>query len=111
MIPDLSGLNPRMLDSMMKKMGITNKQMNAKRVIIELDDKKIIIEKPTVTEISMNGQRTFQVLGEIKEEKVTLDSDINLVSETAKIDKEKAKELLEKSEGDIAKAISLAKKD
>jgi len=110
-MPNMSGLDPRMVNSMMKKMGITNDTIPAKRVIIELDDKKIIIDNPNVTEISFNGQKTYQVMGDMHEESAVIEipeSDIQMVMESAKIDKATAKNLLEKSEGDIAKAISFA---
>jgi nascent polypeptide-associated complex subunit alpha len=113
MMPNMSGLDPRMLNSMMKKMGITNDTIDAKRVIIELSDKRIIIENPNVTEVSFSGQKTYQVMGEVHEEVKAIeipDSDIELVMESTKLTKQEAKALLEKAEGDIAKAISLAEK-
>ncbi|MCK9293196.1 MAG: nascent polypeptide-associated complex protein [archaeon] len=109
MIPGMGGLDPRRINSMMKQMGIENKELSAKRVIIELEgDSKIVINNPSVTEISMQGQKTYQVAGEISEEKQLKipEDDVNLVSTTAKVSYEKAKLTLEKTKGDIAQAIS-----
>ncbi|MDD3244784.1 MAG: nascent polypeptide-associated complex protein [Candidatus ainarchaeum sp.] len=111
MMPNLGGLDPRRIQSMMKQMGIENNEISAKRVIIETNDnKKIIIENPSVTEISMQGQKSFQISGDVKTEKnlEIPEDDILMVCESTKLSKEDAKKLLEKTEGDIAKAISLA---
>ena len=114
MMPNLGGMDPRKISSMMKQMGITNTEIPAIRVIIETEDKKIIINNPNVTQISMQGQVTFQVLGEVSEEdniKEIPSDDIKLVCDNTSVSKEKAKELLEKTKGDIAQAISLASEE
>lgn len=102
---NFGGIDPRRMQSMMKQMGIENKEIPAKRVIIETDSKRIIIDNPSVTEVSMQGQKTFQVVGEIREETGIPKEDIDMVvSATGKSEKE-AKAALEKENGDIAKAI------
>ena len=106
---NMGGLDPRKVNSMMKQMGISNKELPAKKVIIELEDgTKLIIEEPGVTEITMQGQKSYQVTGEVSEQKkLTIpDEDIEMVANEANISKEKAKELLKKTNGDIAEAIS-----
>jgi nascent polypeptide-associated complex subunit alpha len=111
MIPNMGGLDPRKISSMMKQMGITNNELPATKVIIELQDGKIlIIENPGVTEITMSGQKSYQVTGDVTEEKklIVSSEDIDLVVSSTKVSKEKAKKLLEETDGDIAKAISLA---
>jgi nascent polypeptide-associated complex subunit alpha len=57
----------------------------------------------------MQGQKSYQIVGEVKKEVVIPQEDIQMVVEGANIDKDRAKELLEKTNGDIAEAISLAK--
>lgn len=99
------GIDPRRMQSMMKQMGIENKEIPAKRVIIETDSKKIIIENPAVTEISMQGQKTYQIMGDVKEEVSIPKEDIEMVMEATKKTEAEAKEALEKTSGDIAKAI------
>jgi len=106
---NMGGLDPRKINSMMKQMGISNKELPAKKVVIELEDgTKLIIDEPGVTEITMQGQKSYQVTGEVTEEKelVISDEDVELVANEANISKEKAKELLKKTNGDIAEAIS-----
>jgi len=106
---NMGGLDPRKINSMMKQMGISNKELPAKKVTIELEDGiTLVIDEPGVTEITMQGQKSYQVTGDaVEQKKLTIsDEDIELVANEAKISKEKAKELLEKTNGDIAEAIS-----
>ena len=116
MIPGLGGLDPRMLKKMMKQMGMDMEELDAVEVVIKQPDgKQLVIKNPQVQRMKVPGQgESYQVMGtahasdaapEISED------DVNLVSEQAKVPKEKAKEALEKNSGDIAKAIlSLEKK-
>lgn len=99
------GIDPRRMQSMMKQMGIENTEIPAKRVIIETDSKRIIIENPNVTQVSMQGQKTFQIMGEVREETGIPEEDIQMVIDATKKSKEEAKKALEKENGDIAKAI------
>ncbi len=101
------GIDPRKMQSMMKQLGIENKEIPAKKVIIETDSKKIIIENPTVTEVSMQDQKTYQIIGDVKEETDIPNEDINMVVEATGKSEKEAKVALEKTSGDIAKAIEL----
>jgi len=100
-------LDLRKIQSMMSKLGINQEDINAKRVIIEQEDKNIVIENPQVVKVNMQGQESFQITGNIKEE---LDSKINqediktVAEKTGKTEQE-AKEALEKTNGDLAEAI------
>ena len=112
MIPGMNGLDPRKINAMMKQMGIENKEIEAKRVIIETDKGKIIINNPSVTEINMQGNKSFQIAGDVSEEKGNEipEEDIIMVSESANTSRDKAKKLLIETKGDIAEAIELANK-
>jgi len=100
------GIDPKKIQGMMSKMGIKNQEIEAKRVIIEQEDGRIIIENPQVTKISMQGQESFQITGDIREEQAGIsEDDIKQVMEQAQVSKEKAKEALEDSDGDLAEAI------
>ncbi len=102
------GINPKKMQAMMKQMGISQNEIPATRVIIEkTDNSKIIIENPSVTKIKMQGQETFQIAGEIKEESAEIgisEDDIKTVMEKTNCTEEQAKETLEKT-GDLAEAI------
>ena len=105
----LPNIDPRQMKHMMRQMGISSEEIEAKRVVIECLDKNLIIENPQITDMSMKGNRSFQIVGEvITEEKSSVkieDDDIELVSKETGVSTEEAKMELEKEKGDIAKAI------
>lgn len=101
----LPGMNPRKMNKMMQRMGIQQKEIPAKEVIIRCEDKDLIIKNPQVSKINMMGQETIQVLGEITEKSIISEEDIETVMEQASVTKEKARIALEESEGDLAEAI------
>jgi nascent polypeptide-associated complex subunit alpha len=111
MFPNMNGLDPRRVNSMMKQMGINNEEISAIKVTIETEDGILIINDPSVTKITMQGQSSFQISGTVekedKEKTIPLD-DIKMVSEAANISEEKSKELLTQTDGDIAQAIEKA---
>ncbi|MDD5193520.1 MAG: nascent polypeptide-associated complex protein [Candidatus Nanoarchaeia archaeon] len=99
-------LDPKKMQAMMKQMGIAQEEINANRVVIETDDKNIIIENPSVIKIKMQGQETFQISGEIKEEENnSSEEDIKTIIEKTGCSETEAKKALEKTEGDLAEAI------
>ena len=102
------GIDPKKMQAMMKQMGISQKEIPASKVIIEkTDGSKIIIENPSVMQVKMQGQESFQISGEIKEETAKVEiseDDINAVVEKTGVSKKKARETLEKT-GDLAEAI------
>ncbi|MEK6824137.1 MAG: nascent polypeptide-associated complex protein [Nanoarchaeota archaeon] len=102
------GIDPKKMQGMMKQMGISQKEIPAEKVIIEkTDGSKIIIENPSVMQIKMQGQESFQISGEIREETAKVEiseDDINAVVEKTGVSKKKARETLEKT-GDLAEAI------
>ncbi len=102
------GIDPKKMQAMMKQMGISQNEIPASKVIIEkTDNSKIIIEAPSVVKIKMQGQETFQISGEIKEETAKVEiseEDINAVAEKTGVSRKKARETLEKT-GDLAEAI------
>ena len=105
-------MDPRKMKMLMKQMGIKSEDVEAKRVIFELESgKKLVIENPQVSAIEMGGQKTYTVVGEASEEEAGIpEDDIKMVAEQAGVSEMKAKEALEESEGDIAEAISKLKK-
>jgi nascent polypeptide-associated complex subunit alpha len=102
------GVDPKQMSGMLKKMGISQEEIDASRVIIEkTDGNRIIIDNPSVTKIKMQGQETFQIAGDISEElgEISIsEEDIETVVEKTGVSKKKAKETLERT-GDLAEAI------
>ncbi|VVB77746.1 Nascent polypeptide-associated complex protein [uncultured archaeon] len=104
------GIDPKKMQAMMKQMGIAQEEIDALRVIIECEDKDIIIENPSVMKVKMQGQENFQISGDIKEvdkseSEDTTKEDIKTIIEKTGCSEEKAKEALEASDGDLAEAI------
>ncbi len=70
MLGGLGGLNPKKMQAMMKQLGMNQEEIDASKVIIEkIDNTKIIIENPSVSKVSVQGQESFQISGDIREEK------------------------------------------
>src|SRR3989338_8157830 len=104
------GLGPKKMQAMMKQMGIAQEEIDANRVIIECDDKNIIITDPSVIKINMQGQKNFQISGDISEEEPSIkedstEEDIQTIIEKTGVSKEEAKKAFEKAEGDLTEAL------
>ena len=97
---------------MMKKMGIAQVPIDAKRVIIELEDSNIIIDEPSVVKINMQGNESFQITGDAREEEKQGFSkeDIRLVIEKTGAKEKEVTDFLKENNGDIALAIIELKK-
>jgi nascent polypeptide-associated complex subunit alpha len=113
MIP---GMNPRQMRMAMKKLGIQQEEIDAKEVIIRLEDKEIVISNPNVTKVNMMGQDTYQVVGEESERSLSSEpeiseDDITTVAEQAGVSKEQALKALQEAKGDLAEAILKLKKE
>lgn len=108
MFGGLGGMNPKKMQGMMKQLGIAQEDIDASRVIIEKpDNSKIVIENPSVTKIKMQGQETFQIMGDVTEQEAEVgisEDDIKTVMEKTGCSKKQAEEALEKT-GDLAEAI------
>jgi nascent polypeptide-associated complex subunit alpha len=105
----LPGLDPKKMQAVMRQMGMSQEEIRANRVVIETDDKNIIISEPSVIKIKMQGQINFQISGDVSEEEVkeenTTEEDIQTIIEKTGATKEKAKEALENAGGDLTEAI------
>jgi nascent polypeptide-associated complex subunit alpha len=113
-------MNPREQRRMMQRMGMNMDSVaDAERVIIKTRSKDIIIEKPEVAILEMQGQKIFQVIGGKVTEKTPelsaptasqpplSEADVQLVADQTGKSMEEARKALEECEGDLAKAILL----
>jgi nascent polypeptide-associated complex subunit alpha len=108
MFPGLGGggLDPRKMQAMMKQLGMNQEEIDTLRVVIEKKDgNKMILENPSVTKITIQGQESFQISGKVNEQIGILEEDIKAVMEKAGVSSEQAKKALEKTNGDLAEAI------
>ncbi|USN45812.1 MAG: nascent polypeptide-associated complex protein [Candidatus Woesearchaeota archaeon] len=107
----LPGVNPRQMQQMMKKMGIRQDTIDAEEVIIrKTDGSEIVFLRPEVAKVNMMGQESFQITGAFEERSANAAShiteeDIQTVIAQTSVSAEKAREVLEKHDGDIAEAI------
>lgn len=99
-------MGTRQMEKMMKKMGIQQETIDAEEVIIKGKEKEIIVSSPQVTKIKMQGQETFQIVGEVSERKKEAfsEEDVKMIMEQTGASEEKVKETL-KETNDIAEAI------
>ena len=94
----------------MERMGINMKEIpNVQEVIIKTTDKEMHIKDASVSEVNAQGERIFQVTGEVEEVEVERavfnEEDILLVQQQANVTREKAMAALEEADGEVARAI------
>ena len=106
----MPGMDPRKMAQAMKAMGIKQTQISADEVVIKAGDKEIVVTNPQVMQIEMQGNKTFQVMGDISERSAgPSEEDVKMVAEQASVGEDKAREALQNSGGDIAEAIMALK--
>jgi nascent polypeptide-associated complex subunit alpha len=111
-------MNTREMKRMMQQMGIKSTDMpEVKRVVMEADGKKYIIDSPQVVAIEAQGQKSFQITGnmrtvkvvsasQVKEKEPTFPAeDIKLVMDQTSCTSEEAMQALKKANGEPAEAI------
>ena len=104
----LGGLDPKKMQAMMKQLGIAQEEIDAQRVIIECENKKIIIDDPSVVKIKMQGQENFQISGKVTEREARTDTtaeDIQTIIEKTGCTHEQAQKALATTDGDLIQAI------
>jgi nascent polypeptide-associated complex subunit alpha len=110
-------LNNRQIQGAMKRMGIAQTEIDAKEVIIRLENSIIVIAQPQVLKVNMMGQQTYQISGNAVEKQLNSEPEINdediltVMSQTG-AKKEDALNAIEEAKGDLASAImNLTKKN
>lgn len=99
------------MQQMMKKMGISQDEIDASEVIIKLSDRKLVFREPQVSKVDMMGQETYQIVGEPEEEPLEEDNleisdeDVQTVIDQTGVNKEKALSAIQEADGDLAEAI------
>ncbi|VVB68519.1 Nascent polypeptide-associated complex protein [Candidatus Norongarragalina meridionalis] len=109
-------MDPRQMAKLMSQMGIRNESVDATRVVIEkADGSKIVVEPASVTAIDMQGQKSFQISGAVREEKAGAEAheetDADLVVRECGCSREEAEKALAETNGDLAEAILKLKKE
>ena len=102
-------INPKKMQEAMKQMGIAQEEIYATKVIIEKENSQIVIENPSITKIKIQGQESFQISGDVKEDPLIQElqiseQDIKTVMEKTNCSEEQARKTLEKTK-DLAETI------
>ncbi len=99
-------IDPKKMQAVMKQMGISQDEIPASRVVIEkTDGGEIVIENPSVTKINMQGNESFQISGDAREEEKDFsDEDVKTIMEKTGCSEEEARNALHET-GDLAEAI------
>ena len=118
MMPGMRGVNPRQMKQAMKKTGIIQEDMEGvDEVIIKAKGETYVFKKPEVQVTIMQGQKTFQIVGDheiikgdvpVSTEPVGIvipDEDVELVASQANVSPEEALAALEECNGEPAEAI------
>lgn len=111
MIP---GINPRDLKSAMKKMGVTQEDIPAQKVVIHNGNKLLVITNPSVAKVKMMGEESYQITGDAEWIDAPIEiteGDIETVQESAECTREEAEQALKETNGDLASAILKIKKE
>ena len=111
------GLSPRDTKRLMKRMGLRMETLpDVQRVVFKMVNREVIVEDPDVAILDLKGQKVFQVSGskvveralDIGERELDIpEEDVRLVAVQTGQSQEKAKQALEETGGDLAKAILL----
>jgi len=109
-------MNPKQMKAMMKRMGISQEEIaDVEEVVIRTRTKELVIEKPAVTAVTVQGQKTYQVVGESKErprkkeskeeDGAPPDEDVKLVMDQTGCTEAEARKALKECDGAPAEAI------
>ncbi len=110
-------MNPKQMKAIMKRMGIQQDEIpDVEEVIIRTRTKEVVIKEAVVTAVTVQGQKTYQVVGtpqerarkkeEAPEEEGGVpDEDIKLVMSQTGCTAAEAMKALEETDGSPAEAI------
>ena len=122
MMPGMGRVNPRQMKQAMRKMGISTEELtDVQEIIILTKSKEYVFKEAEVTIMTVQGQKTFQVVGEpeVRPRSVANvkpgaadpaavglpEEDVTLVMEQTGASREKAIEALKATDGQPAEAI------
>jgi nascent polypeptide-associated complex subunit alpha len=120
-------LNPRQMQMMMKRLGLSSEPLpDVEEVIVRTRRNEHVLRSPEVTILTVQGVRTYQVVGEVEIRSRTAtvaetpsasaveaapsspafaDEDVRLVMEQAGVDRDEAETALRATDGAPAEAI------
>lgn len=105
----MPGINPKQMKAAMRKMGMKMDAIeNVEKVVVYTPQGNYIFENAEVVGITMQGQTSYQLTGDVRFEEaeaVIPEDDVNLVAAQTGKSADEARAALKESKGDIAEAI------
>ncbi len=102
-------IDPRQMKRMMRQLGVQTEELEGvEEVRIITSEKEYVFKNPDVTMTIVQGQKTFQLIGEpeiVEREGAIPEEDIKLVMEQTGASYDEAKKALEDNDGEPAEAI------
>lgn len=102
-------IDPRQMNRMMKQLGVQTEELKGvEEVRIITSEKEYVFRNPEVTMTIVQGQKTYQIVGEPDEsekEGAIPEEDIELVMQQTGASREDARKALEDNDGEPAEAI------
>jgi len=93
----------------MKKLGMNVEQIeDVQSIVIKTPKGNYVFDSADVQAMTMQGQTTYQITGDIRFEPATVEipkEDVTMVASQANVSEEKARAALIATKGDIAEAI------
>jgi nascent polypeptide-associated complex subunit alpha len=97
------------MKAMMKKLGMNVEQIeDVQSIVIKTPKGNYVFDSAEVQAMTMQGQTTYQITGDIRFEPATVEipkEDVTMVASQANVSEEKARAALIATKGDIAEAI------
>jgi nascent polypeptide-associated complex subunit alpha len=105
-------MSPKQMQAAMKRLGIKTEELeNVEEVVIKTAEKDYVIPGAAVTKMEVQGQTTYQIVGEAEELARSdegphvPEEDVRLVAEKANVSEDEARQALIECDGEPAEAI------
>ena len=105
----MPGINPKQMKAAMRKMGMKMDEIeNVEKVVVYTAQGNYVFENAQVVGITMQGQTSYQLSGDVhfeEAEVVIPDEDVSLVAVQTGKTEDEARAALKECKGDMAEAI------
>lgn len=105
----MPGINPKQMKAAMRKMGMKMDEIeNVEKVVVYTPQGNYVFENAQVVGITMQGQTSYQLSGDVHFEEADViipDEDVSLVAAQTGKTEDEARAALKECKGDMAEAI------
>ena len=105
----MPGINPKQMKAAMRKMGMKMDEIeNVEKVVVYTPQGNYVFENAQVVGITMQGQTSYQLSGDVHFEEAEIvipDEDVSLVAAQTGKTEDEARAALKECKGDMAEAI------